>query len=93
MSAIADELDLLSLLATRVNRLPGPSSHAPGNWYHERDEIGRAMARSVGRLRRALGISAPVVTSFAARLSDSGVTSVRQARVGSGRAIPVERRR
>ncbi len=64
MSAIADELDALALLATRVNRLPGPNSHTPGNWYHERDEIARAMARSVGRLRKELGIRGPAVTSF-----------------------------
>lgn len=90
VNAIADELDALSKLATRINLLPGPNSHAPGNWYHERDEIGRALARAVGRLRKELGIRTPTL-SFTTPASDSGVRFTRQARVGS-RDIPVERR-
>jgi hypothetical protein len=92
VSAIADELDALARLATRINLLPGPNSHAPGNWYEERDEIARALARSVGRLRKELGIRGGYDLAFAAPLSDSGIAVTRQARVG-GRAIPVERRR
>jgi hypothetical protein len=94
VNTLADELTALAALATRINRLSGPNSHAPGNWYHERDEIARALARSVGRLRQALGIRDCGITSFAAAGSaDSGVASVRQARgTFPTRAIPVERR-
>jgi hypothetical protein len=91
VSAIADELVVLAQLATRINRLPGPNSHTPGNWYHERDEIARALARSVGRLRKELGMR-DGVTSFCAEQVDTRITFTRQARVGSGRQIPVERR-
>lgn len=87
---IADELEALARLATRINLLPGPNRHVPGNWYEERDDIARAMARSVGRLRKELGIAAPV-RAFTAPITDSGVRTVRQARVGR-RDIPVERR-
>lgn len=92
MNAIAEELDALSALASRINRLPGPNSHAPGNWFHERDEIARSLARVVGRIRKELGLKDSGPLSFSAGQRDSGVTSVRQARAGDGRQIPVERR-
>lgn len=92
MNAIADELDGLSALASRINRLPGPNSHAPGNWFHERDEIARSLARAVGRIRKDLGLKDSGPTSFCAGHVDTGVSSVRQARAGNGRPIPVERR-
>ncbi|MGH6875948.1 MAG: hypothetical protein ACREHV_01080 [Rhizomicrobium sp.] len=93
MTAIADELDGLAALATRINLLPGPNRCRPEVWYHERDEIARAMARAIGRLRKQLGLKDSGPTSFAAiGSSDSGVTSVRQARGTSDRPIPVIRR-
>jgi len=77
VNAVAEELAGLSALATRINLLPGPNRCVPGVWYHERDEIARALARAIGRIRKELGLRDAGVTSFTSPTSDSGVASVR----------------
>lgn len=87
VNAIAAELDVLTELATKLNRLPGVSRRNPEAWHLARDEIARSIARAVGRLRKELGIR-ETATSFAAKVRDEGLSVVRL----GGRAIPVERR-
>lgn len=87
MSEIAAALDGLMAIATKLNYTPGPHRRITAEtWLAERGDMAREIARTVGRLRKELGIAAP--TSFAALQADTGLSHVRQ----RGRAIPVERR-
>jgi len=55
-SAVAAELDRLAELGSKIGRLPPPNRRDPEAWHVGRDEVSREIARSVGRLRKELGI-------------------------------------
>jgi hypothetical protein len=89
-TAIEAELDELAQLATTLNRLPPPSRRDPEAWHIGRDLVARSIARSVGRLRRELGIRvAPPERAPEHQTLRRGVSGI----VAGGRKIPVVQRR
>ena len=87
MIDVAAELERICEFATTLNRLPGVSRHNPDAWFMAREEVARGIARSVGRIRKELGVAEPPRV-FSSRQVDAGHTAIRH----NGRSIPVERR-
>ena len=77
-------------LATELNGLPLPTRLSPEAWFVGRDYVARELARSVGRLRKVLGIAEQGggCLAFTSRQVDAGFAAIRH----NGRSIPVERR-
>jgi hypothetical protein len=89
VSDVAAELSALLDLATALNRLPWVDRRDPEEaWHVARDHVARGIARSVGRIRKELGITEEKPTSFCSKQIDAGDAHVR----AGGRVIPVERR-
>lgn len=89
MIDVAGELSHILELATALNNTPGVDRRGGhGAWYEARDHIARSLARSVGTIRKSLGITAEPQRSFCSRHVDLGLDAVRQ----GGRIVPIERR-
>jgi hypothetical protein len=80
----------LNALARMIDRLAPTHASNPERWHAEKSKL-RAKVRG---LLEACGfrLQAASPRSFGSPASDSGAATVRQARVGGGRDIPVERR-